>query len=114
MTPNVIVSTPLQTPRLTAIVNPSTATTTQVIAGAAGKKFRVLAYAAMATAANNVTFKTNTTAVTPLWPLGANGGIVFQENAHGWFDTVAGDDLNVTTSAATATGIYVQYIILPA
>jgi len=110
---NVTSTTPLVSPRVNAFVNPSTATDTQIAAAVAGTKYRVLGFAVVPTLANSITFKSNTTAISATWPVGANGLFTLPGNEHGWFETAVGEALNVTTSAATATGVQVQYIRLP-
>ena len=107
---NVTHSSPRETPVRSAIVNPSTATTTSLVAAVAGKKYRVVAAAVVTTSANNVNLESGTTDITAVWPLGANGGIVLPYNEHGWCETAAGAALQVTTSAATACGVMVRYV----
>lgn len=110
---NVTRSSPLVTPVKTVVANPSTATTTSLVAAVAGKKYRVVSLAIVTTAANNVNLENGTTDITPVWPLGANGGIVLPYNEHGWCETSANAALQVTTSAATACGVLVQYVEIP-
>lgn len=111
---NVTSAVPLTTPHVNVAANPSTATDTQLVAGATDAKYRVLSVAIVTTLANNVLFKSATTAISATFPLGANGGVVLPFNEHGWFETASGQALNFTTSAATACGVQVQYIKLPA
>lgn len=113
MTMNVTTTAPKTSPHRNAFVNPSTATTTTIVAAVAGKRYRVLSVAVISTLANNVNFASSTFgAISATFPLGANGGLVLPFNEHGWFETVVGEGLQVTTSAATAAGIQVQYIEL--
>ena len=107
---NVTRSSPQVTPVRSAIANPSTATTTQLVAAVAGKKYRVVALAIVSTIANNVNLESSTTDITAVFPLGANGGIVLPYNEHGWCETAVGEALQVTTTAATATGVHVRYV----
>jgi hypothetical protein len=111
---NVTRSSPAVSPHRNAFVNPSTATTTTIAAAVAGKIFRVLSVAAVSTIANNINFGSNATAISATFPLGANGGVVLPFNEHGWFQTNAGEALNIVTSAASATGVQVQYIEIQA
>lgn len=92
------------------IANPSTATTTSLVAAVANKKYRVVGLAVVTTAANSVNLESGTTDITAVFPLGANGGIVLPYNEHGWCETAAGAALQVTTSAATACGVHVLYV----
>ena len=110
---NVTRTVPLASPHINVAANPSTATDTELVAASAGAKYRVLSVAVVTTLANNVLFKSASSAISATFPLGANGGIVLPFNEHGWFETSAGEALNFTTSAATACGVQVQYIKLP-
>lgn len=109
----VTTSSPLVTAVKRVIANPSTATTTQLVAAVANKKYRVLGLAVVTTLANNVNLESGTTDITAVFPLGANGGIVLPYNEHGWCETNAGEALQVTTSAATAAGVQVLYVEIP-
>lgn len=94
----------------TAFVNPSTATDTSVVAaGGAGVKYRVHAVAVVAAGANNVYFKSGSTAICGTMALAANGGFVLPYNPEGWFVTNANEALKFTTSAIVATGATVVY-----
>lgn len=106
---NVTRATPNTTPYKIAIANPSTATTTSLVAAVANKKYRVLSLAVVTTLANNVNLESGTTDITAVFPLGANGGVVLPFNEHGWCETAFGEALQVTTSAAVAVGVHVQY-----
>lgn len=110
---NVTRASPLVTPVKTAIANPSTATTTQLVAAVANKKYRVVGLALVTTLANNVNLESATTDITAVFPLGANGGLVLPYNEHGWCETAANAALQVTTSAATACGVHVLYVEIP-
>lgn len=103
----------LETPVKKALANPSTATTTQLVAAVANKKYRVVGLAVVTTAANNVNLESGTTDITAVFPLGTNGGIVLPYNEHGWCETNAGEALQITTSAATACGVQVLYVEIP-
>lgn len=110
---NVTRASPLVTPVKVAIANPSTATTTQLVAAVANKKYRVVGLAVVTTLANNVNLESGTTDISAVFPLGANGGVVLPYNEHGWAETNAGEALQVTTSAATAAGVHVLYVEIP-
>lgn len=86
-----------------------------IVAAVAGKKIRVLAWGAVAGAtATNLTFNSKPAgagvAISQLFANGANGGEVYNFNPLGWFETVAGEGLTVTTGAGATTGINVSYI----
>ncbi len=110
---NVTRSSPLVTPVKEAIANPSTATTTQLVAAVANKKYRVVGLAIITSAANNINLESGTTDITAVWPLGTNGGLVLPYNEHGWAETNAGEALQITTSAATPCGVHVLYVEIP-
>ena len=111
---NVVPVSPLRTVHVNAKVDPSTATDTEVVAAATGASFRVLSVVVTSTAAQTVVFKSATTAVTAVFSLAAGVPLVLPYNPHGWFETVGGAALNVTTTAATPTAVQIQYIKLPA
>lgn len=113
MAENVTSAVPLVTPHKNAFVNPSTATTTTIVAAVAGKKYRVLSVVVVTTLANNVNFGSAATPISATLPLGANGGVVLPYTEHGWFETNVNETLNVVTSAATAAGVQVQYAEIP-
>lgn len=73
---------------------------------------RVLSVAVVTTLANTVSFLSAASAVTPGFPLAANGGLVLPFNEHGWFQCNPGEALNVNLGVATATGVLVQYIVI--
>lgn len=108
---NVVSTAPKVTDRRVAIANPSTVTTTTLVAAVAGKKYRLVGAAVVTNAANNVNFAGSVSgALSAVFQLGLNGGIVLPHSEHGWLETTAGEALQVTTSAATACGVHVMYI----
>lgn len=89
-------------------------TDSSVVAAAAGKRVTVESVALLAGGtATNVTFNSKGSgagvAISALFACGINGGIVLPHNPKGWFETVAGEALTVTTGAGATTGIQVQY-----
>lgn len=64
--------------------------------------------------ATNVTFNSKGSgagnAITCLIANGANGGAVFPYNEQGWFRTVAGESLTITTGSGSATGVQINYL----
>ena len=111
---NVTRVTPLVTAHVNLGATPTASGATQLIAAAAGAKYRVLSVVVVSTAANSVKFQSASTDITATFPLGANGGLVLPFNEHGWFETAVNEALNVNMSAATSTGVQIQYIKLPA
>lgn len=112
MATHVVRVPPLKTAVVTAVANPSAIGQTAVVAAVAGAAIRVVGLIAMSTVANNIKFQSNSTDISALFPLGANGGMVLPFNEHGWFQTNIGEALNINMSAATATGVQVQYILV--
>lgn len=89
-------------------------TNSVLLAAVSGKKIRVTGLAMVAGAtATDVTFRSKPsgagTEITPLFAIAANGALVLPHNADGWFETVAGEALTVTTGNGATTGILVTY-----
>jgi len=94
-----------------AFVNASLIGNTAVVAAqGAGVLIRVLSLVVVTTLANTVKFQSATTDITAGFPLGANGGMVLNNNSHGWFQTAANAALNINLSVATATGCNVTWV----
>lgn len=110
---NVTRTVPRVSPHANVLANPSGTGDTEIVAAVAGAKIRVLALAMVTTSANSVHFRSATTPISATFPLGANGGVVLSLNEHGWFETAAGEALNINMSAASATGVQIQYIRIP-
>lgn len=98
-----------------AIANLSASTTAgSVVAAVAGRKIRVIALFVLAgSTATDITFLSQSTAISPLMSNAANGGEVLPPNPYGWFETAAGEPLRATTGSGSATGILVLYIEVP-
>jgi len=107
---NVTRVTPSVTYHTNVGANPATSGNTTLVAGSTGAKYRVLQVAIVTTLSNAVKFQSNTTDISATFPLGANGGIVLPFNEHGWFETNAGEALNVNLGSSTATGVQIQYV----
>lgn len=85
-------------------------TDSTVVAAVTGRKIRVLSYHCQAGGtATDLTFNSNSTAISSLKANVARGGAVGNFNPAGWFETVAGQALTVTTGAGSTTGIDVIY-----
>lgn len=89
-------------------------TNSVLLAGVSGKKIRVTGLVLVAGAtATDVTFRSKPagtgTDISPLLALAINGTLVLPHNADGWFETVAGEALTVTTGNGATTGILVNY-----
>lgn len=103
-------TTPL-TPQFANITASASGVTT-IIALVAAKKIRVLAIWLTANAAVNVKWQSHVTPtdITGLAYLAANGGYVLPFNPAGWFQTVAGEALDINLSGATPVGGSITYV----
>jgi hypothetical protein len=97
-----------------AFVNASSTGNNELVAApGSGIKIRVMSVAVVAgVSANTVTFKSASTAISADFPFAANGGMVLNENPSGWFQTAAGEALNVSLSGATAVAVSITYILV--
>lgn len=109
---NVTRTPPKTTTVLRTFKNASSIGATEVIAAVGSGSIRVVGIAFVSTATNTVKFQSGTTDISATFPLGANGGVVLSFNEHGWFQTNAGEALNINMTAATATAIQVSYIVV--
>lgn len=92
----------------------ASATDTSVVAAKTGLRINVLAvYAVAGGTATNLTFNSKGagagTAISALFANAANGGVVLPFNPKGWFTTLLGEALTVTTGAGSTTGVGVVY-----
>lgn len=97
-----------------AFADVAASTTAQVLVPSIpGKIIRVTAMAAMAgTTATSVIFGSKSvagsvTVISMTYPCAINGGLVLPSNNDGWFETLTGEALVVTTGAGSTTGIQV-------
>jgi hypothetical protein len=99
------------TPKFATITASSSGATT-IVALVASKKIRVLSMALTANAAVNAKWQSHTTPTdkTGLFYLGAQGGFVLPYNPKGWFETVAGEALDINLSGAVAVGGMLSYV----
>jgi hypothetical protein len=109
---NVTSASPRISPHVNVSVTSASSGSNAIVAAVAGVRYRVLAAVAVTTLANSTKFLSGTTDISATFPLGANGGLVLPFNEHGWFETAAGEALNINLSVATSTGVQVQYIKL--
>ena len=86
-----------------------------LVTAVAAKKIRVLGVilSGAGAGATSVTFNSKPAgsgvAISPAF-LSHAVGPVLPYNPHGWFETVAGEGLTVTTGAGTTTGILILYV----
>lgn len=97
----------------------ASATDSSLVAAVARMKIRVVAFMINQgdTTPSTVTFNSKsggagTAIFTPL-KYGANGGTSTPLVESGWFETVAGEGLSVTTGAGSTTGVGVVYRLIP-
>ena len=95
-----------------AFLNASTLGSNAFIAAVTGGQIRVLSLALVAGGAVSVKLQSAANDISATFALSANGGIVLPFNEHGWFQTNASEALNLNLSAAVATGVSIQYIVL--
>lgn len=89
-------------------------TDSSIVAAVTSKKIRVHQVAAVAGGtATNLTFNSKPggagTAISPLFANTSNSGEVLPFSPMGWFETVSGEGLTVTTGAGSTTGIIIGY-----
>lgn len=99
------------TPKFAAI-NASASGVTTVIAAVASKKLRILGFFLITNGAVNVNFQSHTTTTTKTGTLycAANGGVSSGFGQFGWFETVAGEALDINLSGAVSVGGQIVYV----
>lgn len=96
------------TPKFTKI---SASASADLVALVAAKKIRVVSFFIVVTTAVTVKLQSGaTTDLTGAMPFGANGGISLPYNPSGWFETVAGEKLNMVLGAGIAVAGGLSYI----
>ncbi len=100
---------------LFAVITASSSGITELVAASAGKKIRVISYNYVVNAAVNVAFRSgSTTVIGGLGYWGEQGrGKVAPYNPDGWFETAAGEALNVNLSGNVAIGGELVYVLIP-
>ncbi len=85
-----------------------------LVGSVASRKIRVIALAVQCGAtATDVTFESSTTTRIHKVPAGANGGQILPYNPAGWFETISGEGITVTTSAGSSVEISGVYVEVP-
>lgn len=110
---NVTSAVPIRTVHVNLGANPASSGANELIAAAAGTKYRILSVVVVATTAVTFKLQSASTDITATFPLGANGGFVMPFNEHGWCETNVNEALNATLGGAVACGVQIQYIKLP-
>lgn len=82
-----------------------------LIAAVSGKMIRVIAFALTSSGTVNVKFQSHVTGdLTGLFYEIANTGFVLSPNTWGWFETVAGEALDISLSAGIPVGGVLTYV----
>lgn len=99
-----------------AFADPASIGDNLIVAAVAGKSIRVLAAMMMnnVALAQSARFRSAANSISPLNAFGvvANGIMSYPFNPMGWFQTNAGEALNLNLTAATAVGVMVTYILV--
>lgn len=92
-----------------AIANPASLGSNVLIAALTGQKIKVLGMSIVSASANTISITSNTTDISADMSLAANGGLVLPFTKEGWFETVAGQALNIDLSAPAQVGVTILY-----
>lgn len=97
-----------------AFVNATSTGDNQLVAApGANIKIRVMSVVAVCgVAANTMTLRSATTAISAGYPFAANGGMALNENTSGWFQTAANEALNVNLSGASLVAVSITYLLV--
>lgn len=88
-----------------ASITASSSGATTLVAAVSSKKIRVVALSLVANAAVNVKFQSHVAGdISGLYYLAANGGMVLPASQYGWFETTAGEALDINLSGAIPVG----------
>ncbi len=91
----------------------ASATASSVVAAVTGGRIRVISLVVLTGGtATDVTFNSASSAISCKFACAANGGVVLPKSESGWFQTVPGQALTVTTGAGSTTGIQVIYEVV--
>lgn len=96
--------------KIVASASGATAIVAAVGSGDTARKIRVVALSLMANGTVNVKFQSASTDLTGIDFLVANAGKVLPYNECGWFETAAGEVLNINLSASVAVGGHLTYV----
>ncbi len=98
-----------------AVINNASSGDNTIVSLVASRKIRVLALFLVATGTVNARFESNAagTALTGQMPLKASSGFVLSFNPAGWFETVAGELLNLELGGAVSVDGSLTYIEVP-
>jgi hypothetical protein len=83
------------------------------VTGISGSKIRVIGYTYICTAANTITWKSGSTALTGAMAYTTFGGIATPESYLGHFETADGEDLNLNLLSSQGVRGHFTYVVLP-
>lgn len=99
---------------LFAPISASSSGDNAVVAGVTSKKIKVLSVALVSSGTVSVKWRSNTTDLSGAMPLVANSGFVLPASSPGqgnYFETVAGQALNINLSGAVAVSGHISYYV---
>ena len=98
-----------------AVIDCATSGDNTIVAAVASRKLRVISVFLVTAGAVTVRFESATggTALTGQMNFASNGGMVLNENKTGWFQTIAGELLNLELSGAVSVDGALTYIEIP-
>lgn len=86
-------------------------TDANIITAVASKKLRILSIEFVCgSTGTDITFQSNSTAISCKYANGANGGAVMNRHDGGHFETTSGEAFKCTTGAGSATGVHGTYV----
>ena len=92
-----------------AVIDISTATTTAIVAAVSGKRIVVVNLVIYVGSGQTIVWKSGTTALSG--PIGAS--YTAGDAYDGLIETVAGEALNLTTTAAAVVAGHLTYVLIP-
>lgn len=97
-----------------AVIDHATSGNNTLVAAVTGKKIRVLAFLLVAAGAVSARFESDAdgTALTGVMSLAANAVVEASHNPAGWFETAAGELLNLELSGAVSVDGVLVYALV--
>jgi hypothetical protein len=92
-----------------AYANPASSGSNTLIAAVSGQRIKVWGMVVIAAAANTIKFMSASTDISGQMALAINGGFTLNQGDKPWFETVAGEALNINLSASTQVGVTLIY-----
>ena len=96
-----------------ATFDENTIATHEVVAAVAGKKLRVVSALLGSAGSNTAIWKSDSTVISPAFPLSADSGYVLPEApVLGHFETAAGEPLQLELTAAERVAGHLTYLVI--